>query len=532
MHYSLFVSTTDKHGFWSLGHNFYRFEIASKRLLCFASLFMIATFIHAQVKPNLNLNTSSATIKENRQANKTTPEPNATLKKLNTSVVLLERQFNSLKDGEYSVMPLKLASNIGVKDYYVQKFGSKLYLNGDIVVYDFSLPTIKSYTRDDEHHTFGRDDLYRWPDGVVPVVLENSVFEGANYLTIKAALDYFNFNTGIIFKERGDEEDYLVITCKRDDESGKAGSSPVGRQRNGSNVLELVNGKFTVAVVLHELMHTLGVFHEQSRPDRDNFVEIKWDNIKEESKHNFQVEDDGTVRSAYDYCSIMQYSTSNDFSIDKTKPTIVCKSNGNLISCPSCINTKTTLSKMDLDGLDVLYRGIGISRFPSNTPFVSSKVPIAGCIGVSDNLIRAKWDYYKNALGDCRSKVTSLGIFNASYVDFEHGQIYHTARGVFAVYGVIFQLFKQQNGMGSFGLPVSDEEEIKDGDKNIFSSWSRAGYTRVSKFEKGIIVWGPTKGAKQLTNESFADGPNPVKQTTKPDEIKGVQPNHSRTRRG
>jgi hypothetical protein len=67
--------------------------------------------------------------------------------------------------------------------------------------------------------------------------------------------------------------------------------------------------------------------------------------------------------------------------------------------------------------------------------------------------------------------------------------------------------------MGSFGCPLRDEEDINDADKGIFASWNKAGYTRVSKFEKGVIVWGPQKKAKALTNEIFAEGPHPPKTT-------------------
>ena len=32
-------------------------------------------------------------------------------------------------------------------------------------------------------------------------------------------------------------------------------------------------------IVMHELIHVIGFFHEQSRTDRDDHVKIVWDNI-------------------------------------------------------------------------------------------------------------------------------------------------------------------------------------------------------------------------------------------------------------
>ena len=39
-------------------------------------------------------------------------------------------------------------------------------------------------------------------------------------------------------------------------------------------------GCFTKGVVVHELLHMLGVSHEQNRPDRDQHLRVDWKNMK------------------------------------------------------------------------------------------------------------------------------------------------------------------------------------------------------------------------------------------------------------
>lgn len=63
---------------------------------------------------------------------------------------------------------------------------------------------------------------------------------------------------------------------------------------------------------MHEMMHALGVNHEQNRPDRDEYVYINFDNIRQSSRHNFNKKPADSVSlygTEYSYDSIMHYGS-------------------------------------------------------------------------------------------------------------------------------------------------------------------------------------------------------------------------------
>lgn len=71
-----------------------------------------------------------------------------------------------------------------------------------------------------------------------------------------------------------------------------------------------------VGIAVHEMLHASGFWHEQSRPDRDQFVSIHWENIMPGLENNFarysRAEVD-TLSLAYDTGSVMHYAA-NAFS--------------------------------------------------------------------------------------------------------------------------------------------------------------------------------------------------------------------------
>jgi len=88
--------------------------------------------------------------------------------------------------------------------------------------------------------------------------------------------------------------------------------SYLGRVFNGAQAISIGEGCGSVGTVAHEIGHAIGFHHEQSRPDRDNHVNIHWENIIEGNERNFAkytVAQVTTHEVPYDVGSIMHYGS-------------------------------------------------------------------------------------------------------------------------------------------------------------------------------------------------------------------------------
>lgn len=90
----------------------------------------------------------------------------------------------------------------------------------------------------------------------------------------------------------------------------------VGKRGNGPQAISIGRNCDKFGIVVHELGHVVGFWHEHTRPDREKHVVIEHNNIMKGQDYNFNMLSPDEVNSlgmAYDYDSIMHYAR-NTFS--------------------------------------------------------------------------------------------------------------------------------------------------------------------------------------------------------------------------
>ncbi|KAL0965609.1 hypothetical protein UPYG_G00283510 [Umbra pygmaea] len=189
-----------------------------------------------------------------------------------------------------------------------------------------------------------------WPDGVIPYVISGN-FSGSQRAILRQAMRHWEKHTCVTFIERTTEDSYIIFTYR------PCGCcSYVGRRGGGPQAISIGKNCDKFGIVVHELGHVIGFWHEHTRPDRDEHVSIIRDNIQPGQEYNFLKMEPGEVDSlgeVYDFDSIMHYAR-NTFSRGIFLDTILPRYDVNGVRPP--IGQRTRLSRGDIAQARKLYK--------------------------------------------------------------------------------------------------------------------------------------------------------------------------------
>uniref|UniRef100_A0A0N4ZYF7 Metalloendopeptidase n=1 Tax=Parastrongyloides trichosuri TaxID=131310 RepID=A0A0N4ZYF7_PARTI len=149
-----------------------------------------------------------------------------------------------------------------------------------------------------------RQRYRRWPNGEIPYTLSSKYGSYAKSIIAKA-MDEYHRKTCIRFIPRDSLKHADYIYIHPDD-----GCYSLVGKVGGRQPLSLDSGCIQTGTIVHELMHSVGFFHEQSRNDRDSYIKIVWENVMTGADDQFEkygVNVIDNLNEPYDYNSIMHY---------------------------------------------------------------------------------------------------------------------------------------------------------------------------------------------------------------------------------
>lgn len=224
-----------------------------------------------------------------------------------------------------------------------ERLGDMAVVQGDIIIgHAHSIFSSRKQTRGLSNTVYGAT----WPNGIVPYVIDAKLSSAAES-RIRDAIDHWNDVRAVSLIERtsanaGAFPNYIHFINQNQC------ASWVGFQNTGPQSIYSGDNCSTGSMI-HEIGHALGLLHEHTRPDRDNFVAVNWSNITSGKEHNFEILSDGLPLGEYDYNSIMHYG--ERFFSNNGAPTLAP-----LTSTSATIGQREAASAGDKASVSALYQ--------------------------------------------------------------------------------------------------------------------------------------------------------------------------------
>ncbi|KAI1702753.1 astacin (Peptidase family m12A) domain-containing protein [Ditylenchus destructor] len=192
---------------------------------------------------------------------------------------------------------------------------NKSRFEGDIVNPDLLAKNLKNFISEDAEVAAQAEKMpgiqrnavrqanLKWPNGRIPYTISKQYTSYGRDKIADAIADYQKRTCIQFVPKTTTDTDYVHILP--DD-----GCYSLVGKVGGRQPVSLGDGCIQKGIIIHELMHSVGFFHEQSRADRDQYVTIKWTNVEsglEDQFDKYSLNMIDHLGTQYDYGSVMHY---------------------------------------------------------------------------------------------------------------------------------------------------------------------------------------------------------------------------------
>ncbi|VDI16777.1 Hypothetical predicted protein [Mytilus galloprovincialis] len=194
------------------------------------------------------------------------------------------------------------------------------------------------------------DNVELWPFGRIPITFASSV-NGFTRERVLASIQEIQFDTYsggrecITYIPRKNEVDFVEFSTESQDSFGRVAKPG----RIGGRQVVKVTDSMAKADIMQLLMYTMGSYNAFRRPDRDNFVQVNYDNIPTAFQTFFaKVNDTTFFKSPFDYNSVTFFYPFA-YAKDSTRPTMQAKYEGEVFPW------SVSLSDFDIENVRAGY---------------------------------------------------------------------------------------------------------------------------------------------------------------------------------